>query len=282
MNLIGYADYPKYITEAVSESFKGSSDDVLRAVAAKCGLSYSGPKEFNGRSMVDNQVWLHAVNSRATFLLDVVRHSWMDDNSCMALGVTSDGELRFRNLTDVINIDRDKIKYVFTHNALISEKDDKLKLYQVREAKERSIAGVTNKYVNYGSVRAEHKLDGSIDKHESVDVKTKGGFLAINSKLKAALSKVRADIAPIDCGNTHSHYQQAEHQNVKLLALFSERLSVLVFDVTEVKLFDLCSTGKRMQTSQSQSNPVTCISSWARQSESSELRSTQNELNLQG
>lgn len=238
LSLVGYADYPKYISEAVSESIKGSSDDVFRAIAAKCGLKYSGPKEFNGRTMADSQVWLHAVNSRASYLLDVARHAWMDNNSCMSLGVTSDGELRFRNLMDVINIDRDQIKYVFTHNALISEKDDKLKLYQVREVKERSIAGITNNYANYGSTRAEHKLDGSTDKHESVDVKTKGGFLAINSKLKDALSRVRVDIAAIDCGNTHSHFQQAEHQNVKLLGLFSERLSLLLYDVTEVKLFD--------------------------------------------
>ena len=236
--LVGYADYPKYLTEAVSESIKGSSDDVFRAIASRCGLTYSGPKEFNGRSMADTQVWLHAVNSRATYLLDVARHAWMDENSCMALGVTSDGELRFRNIVDVINIDREHIRYVFSHNALISDADSNLQLYEVREAKERSIAGITNNYVNYGSTRTEPKLDGTIDKHKTVDVKTKGGFLAINSQMKDALSRVRVDVSTVDCGNTHAHYQQAAHQNVKLSALFSERLSVLVFDVTEVKLFD--------------------------------------------
>lgn len=238
LTLVGYHDSPKYISEAVSESVKGTSDDVFRAMAAKCGLTYSGPKEFNGRTMNDSQVWLHAVNSRSSFLLDVVRHAWMDANSGMSLGLTSLGELRFRNLIDVINIDREKIKYVFSHNALISEADKKLQVYQVRQTKERSVAGITNNFVNYGSTRTENTLDGLVAKHSSVDVKTKGGFLAINSELKKKLSNVRIDVSPIDCGNTHSHYQQAEHQNVKLLALFSERLSVLVFDVTEVQLFD--------------------------------------------
>lgn len=238
LDIIGILDKPKYMLEATNESYKGTSDDVLKALATKCGMTFSGPKDFNGRSMNDSQVWLHSMNSRSTFMLDIVKHAWQDKNSGMVMAVTSLGELRFRNLVDVINTDVSKIRYLFLHNALPADSDSRMTTYKVRAARERSLAGVANASTNYGSTRVEDKLSGTHDKVETFDVKTKGSYLAINQEIKNLVKRARFDYSPIDCGNSHKNYQAAVYQNQKVHNLFSERLSVLVYDVTEVQLLD--------------------------------------------
>ena len=229
---------PKYVTESVSESYKGNSEQALRALAKKCGLMFSGPSDFNGRAMNDSQVWLNSMTTRSTAMLNIVRHSWMDANSGMAIAVTSRGEMRFRNLIDVINISVDKINYVLLHNALPSDSDRSKKTYIVRQARERSIAGASNTSINYGAAHTESQLTGEHVTVDKLDVKTKGGFLPINSAVKGIVNKAQHSYSELDCGNTHAHFQAAIYQNQRVWALFSERESVLVHDVTDLELFD--------------------------------------------
>lgn len=229
-------DAYKFHTSSVVESFEGDSDSVLKKIADKCDMNYSGIKDSSGRSTNDAQVWLSVAKTRMALVQNIVRHSFLDQHSAMSHCVTSLNELRLRNLTDVMATPIDKIKYVFMHNT--APKSDSKKTWFVKESRETSDSSLMNSWLNYGSKRIRPSLTGTPDVFEKQKVKVPGKYLPINGDLKAEVETSRIEYAPIDCGNTHQYYDQAGYQNQKLLALFSEQLSILVEDVTEVQLYD--------------------------------------------
>lgn len=240
ITIVAVHDAPKYLMASTVESFEGTSDKICRSVAAKCGLKYSGPIEYNGREMADEQIWRNSSKTRATWLSEAVRHCYMDNHSAMAVTLDSYGELKFRNFIDVIHTPIEKIKYAFLHNHgknhTTSSKD--VAEYSVLEAKDRSTAGVMNAWHNYGSTKVIPKLSGETTKLEKLGVKMPGKYLPINSDIKKEVDRARHEYGVLDCGNTHENYHEAQYQNIKQLALFSEKMSILTLDVTEVQLFE--------------------------------------------
>lgn len=238
LKIVATYDAPAFITANVRESYEGSTSKVLKEVAGKCALTYSGPEEFNGKKLNDRQVWLNVCKNRSSFVFDIVRHGFIDAQSAVSATLTSLGELRYRNFMDCIEVPKEKIKYVFVHNIPPGNDDQGRSIYWVRQAKDRSTAGLTNNWVNYGSTRSTHTLSGTPDVEDTVDVNTSGGFLPINSQVKSTVQRSRVDASHFDCGNTHPKYERALYQNIKLLALFSERMSLLVYEPTDVQLYD--------------------------------------------
>lgn len=234
--IVGILDSPKYLTASIRSCHTGTSDQVLKEVAGLCGLEYEGPS--NGRALNDRQNWWDVCTTRARFVYEVVRHGYMDDKSCMESVVTSTQDLRYRNIIDEINTPLDKIKYVFTHSTLDNALDSGKKEFIVKEARDRSTSGAMANWVNYGSTRCRNNIDGVQKNRKEVQVKAPGQYLAINQEISEMVKRTRFDYAQIDCSNTHKDYENAWYQNLKQLALFTETMSLLVTDVTDIKLLD--------------------------------------------
>lgn len=233
-------DAPNFTTKNCRQVYTGTSSEVLAAIAGECSLYYSGPESFNGRRPKDNQKWWNINRSRAAFSqYNVARHGMLDTNSAMCSALTSMGELRYRNLMDVIESPISSIKYAFVHNSLPGEIESKFRTYLVDEAQYKSDAGLMNTWQNYGSTRVVHDAKCR-DKDESgVNVKCSGKYLAINEQVSQTVEKsARFDYSFLDCGNVHEKYERAFYQNIKQLALFSERVSILCREPTEVQLLD--------------------------------------------
>ena len=235
---VGILDAPNYLTASAVEATKGNSGQALRRLAERSSMEYSGPEDFNGRQMDDTQTWRAVCSSRAVHAQDICRRGYIDEQSSMVLMATSAGVLKYRNIIDVINVSVDKIRRVFIHSTPESSTDKSKITYQVRQAKDRSVSGLMNSWQNYGSTRFAHSLTGEQEEHKSIDVKTKGSFLSINSQVSEAVVRARKEYGPLECGNTHKNYQRAIYQNIKQLGLFSEHISVLTTDVTDVQLLD--------------------------------------------
>lgn len=235
---IGIYDAPGYLTGSATEAFEGTSSDTLKNVAKTCKLTYSGPEEFNGRALKDSQIWRNICRSRASFCADMAQHGHIDDSSAMYLALTSLGILKYRNLMDVIEVPVTDIKRTFIHNTPDKEAVSGHVTYLVHEARDRSTAGLMNTWQNYGSTRVEHSLTGVQADHTKVDVVTKASYLPVNDQVSKTVGRARIDYAPLDCGNTHDSYERALYQNLKLIGLFSERLSILTYDITDVQILD--------------------------------------------
>jgi hypothetical protein len=231
-------DAPLFIAKANRQAIKGTSDFVLQKLAEESALKFSGPKDFNGKALNDNQTWLNTTENKLKFAFETTRHGWMDEHSCMAFYVSASGVLIYRNLTDVINTPADKIKHIFVHNALPADSDKAKKTHLVREAKDNSQSGFMSSWQNYGSTKVEQTLTGETVSYSKVPVVTPGSYLPINDVVAKSVERARYEYAPISCGNTHDHYQQALYQNIKLLALFTERVFVLINTVSTVQLFE--------------------------------------------
>lgn len=239
VEIVGILNAPDYITKSARESYKGTSESVLKQVASKCGLRFTGPSSIDGRAPNDSQTWLNVCSNRAKFMMEVTRHGWIDDHSGLSSAVTSYGELRYRDLIALINTPIDRVQFVFSHNSLPSSSDDKKKSYIVKEARDRSSAGVMSAWQNYGSTRAQNMLEGEHEISKELQVKMPGNYLPINKSVADQVDRSRIEYAPLDCGNVHKKYEIAKYQNIKLNALFSEKMSLLVDVVTEVELYDV-------------------------------------------
>ena len=235
---VGLLDAPNYMTASAVESTKGNSGQAIRKLAEKSSMTYSGPEDFNGRQTDDSQIWRTVCSSRALHAQDICRKGYIDEQSAMVLAATSLGVLKYRNLIDVIDTPIDKIKRVFIHSTPEASGDKSKITYQVRQAKDRSVSGLMNTWQNYGSTRFAHSITGDQDEHKQVDVKTKGSYLSINADISDAVARARKEYGPLECGNTHKKYQRAVYQNIKQLGLFSERISILTTDVTDVQILD--------------------------------------------
>lgn len=238
MLIVGIVDAPNLVYAKPIEAYKGTSDAVLKQIAEKAGLQYSGPGSCNGATMNDNQVWRNSGKNRGVFAQDISRRGWMSPKSGMSMAITSTCEMRYRNLVDVINTPLPKIKFVFSHNAPKSDEDDTKKFYLVKFANDHSSAGVTSGWQNYGSVRTQPCLSGEDKKSDKMEVCVPGKYVAVNKEIADMVGKVRRDVAPVDMGNVHENYEKAQFQNIKVLALFSQKMSLLVEQVTDVQLYD--------------------------------------------
>lgn len=230
---IGIYDAPNFLTVSAREAFDGNSQDVLKEVAGKSKLTF---KHGEGAPPEDRQVWMNVCQSRALFVQECARHGRTSDSSCMAAALTSLGELRYFDLGKQIETSKEKIKRAFCHNIVLETKD--VITYPVRESRDSSSSGLMNAWQNYGSTRVQHSLSGKQKVFDKLDVTTGAGFLPINQQVAKTVGKTRIDYSALDCGNTHDNYWRAYYQNLRLLALFSEHVSVLTTEATDVELFD--------------------------------------------
>lgn len=239
LQVLGIYDAPKYTTESARDSYEGTSSAVMKQVAEKCKLDYDGPEDFNGRGTVDNQIWLSVSKNRGAFVQqNIAPYAYVDEHSAMYAALTSLGVLKFRNLMDIAATPMADIKYVFLHNIGEGDQDSSKQVYRVDQSKERSDAGLMNSMSNYGSMQIVDGPSGVTQVEDKVDVKTSAPYLAINDQVAQTVGKAKITYGPIDCGNVHDKYYRAEYQNKRQLALFSERVSVLISEPTEVQLFD--------------------------------------------
>lgn len=243
--VLAYANLPKYITKSSRRAYKGTSEDVLREIAEENELEFSGPSDADsgsaGASLDDSQTWINSCKSSALFAQhEVARHGYINDKSGMVMVVTSLNELRYRNIIDVAMTAPDKIDHYFLHNASYSGEESSKIIYAVREARYKSDAGLMNNYINYGAIRTGPNLEGEHDVYDKIDVTVgDSDFLVINKNISSAVDSVaRIDYSNLDCGNTHRNYYKAVHQNVRILAMFTERISLITYDPTAVGLLD--------------------------------------------
>ena len=236
--IIGILDCPNYFTASARECTNGTSDDAIRAIADKCGLKYVGPSK--GRKPNDKMIWLDVCTTRAQNVYEITRRGWIDDKSCMESMVTSHKELRYKNIVDEMNTPPGQIKFLFVHSTLEDQSTGTgKKVYIAKEARDKSSGGAMSSWVNYGSTRCANHINGVQRDREKVNVPTPGAYVAINKDVSDMVKRTRFDYGPIDCTNTHQQYQNAWYQNLKIMALFTETMSLLTLDVTDIELFDM-------------------------------------------
>lgn len=222
-------DNYKFVKGIKQKAYKGSSTSVIKEVATDCGLDYVGNAEC-----ADAQTWLNFSDPLATFANKVTQHS-NSQSGCMALAVCANNDIVYKDIIKSINGDPDVI---FSTVQLDSEAGDENESYLIREFSPSSSAGFLNAWINYGYVVIEDLLNGNTRKYSSCTLTSDGGSAVINQDV-AGTVVVRRDYVPQDCGNTHSNYWKSYHNNIRIIGLFSQKISFLVDSVTNLSLLDV-------------------------------------------
>jgi len=241
LNVVCILDAPKFGAGTNTESFEGSSANVMQQIAERSSLRYEGPKG----DTKDTQVWLNIGHTRLSFSEDVAAHGYMSDQSCMARCVRMDGTLVYKDLMAVLKEE--------PKNTLIHNKDGAGatgNAVDVREAKDRSYSGLFSHFVNYGHKLFGHDFgsDDATFSIESIDVEAPSAAgVPVNEEVLAMLKDrgARISYAGFDPGtgpdegfNIHEFYERAYYQNVRFLAMLSEGVIALTDSATEVKTFE--------------------------------------------
>jgi len=241
-------DRYSYIKNISTFYQEGNSLDVLSAIAGKCNLDF-----VTNANSSDKQVWLNIADTRSVFAKKIVSHSYIPSGA-LALAVTANGNMVCK---DIVKTLKESPKTIFTSipedsntpsetysgNAKLStpssnaNSDTPTKV--VREYNPSSSSGFLNSWVNYGFSLHEDLLTGDHFKHKDLSVDPGSGTIAINNEIKSQVDTGKVTYAPQDCGNTHEKYWYAYYQNLRIMALFSQRVTILIDEVSNLDLLDL-------------------------------------------
>lgn len=220
-------DAPEYISGAYTEGYEGTSSDVILKIADKCNL------ESDVTDTQDSMVWLNFGSTRGSFIEDITMHGYNGDSCCMMRGLTASQIMVYKDAMFELNNTAPGVTLALDN----VQGDD---ITYVREAKNVSVSGVMNSWVNYGWNYTEHSLSGTPIITDKYNLKTTEPYLAINSDVQSAVNN-QAKVeygAKLDCRNTHSNYNKAYYNNLRGRALLGERMHVLVEEPTGLQLLD--------------------------------------------
>jgi hypothetical protein len=237
VKVVAILDVPKYSAGSYCESFsKQTSSAALASVADKSGL------KSDVDQTVDAMTWLNINQTRSSFSEDVAMRGRISAGSCMARVLTMDKKLRYK---DIIKVITGSPKVSFLLN--VDKSEASASPVHVREVEHLSGSGLVTHWMNYGWKQYEHDLSGVQKSDLSANAPVLGSRLPINSEVGSMFDNARVTYTGFDPGtapkpesNLHKDYEKALYQNLRFLALFSERMRILVDGNVEVETFDCC------------------------------------------
>ena len=239
LEIVGLLDVPLFGAGAFTEAYRMSSSDLMSHLAGLCGLKYDGPKTNTD----DLMTWINVNCNRLSFTEDVAMRAYTSETSCMARIVTADGTLRYKNLFDVL---QDKATHTFVHDT-VGGGGTEGKAVSVREAKDASVSGVGAHYLNYGQKHYQHSGSGIDIEILSLTAPLLGTGLPLNEDVRKQLTERGSKVSysgfdpgtgPSEDDAVHQFYENAYYQNLRFLTMFSERLTLLTDQCTDVRTFD--------------------------------------------
>jgi hypothetical protein len=219
----GIWDNVTYWNTTSFSGVNGTSSDVLRAIADKCGFT------FDGDVTNDSQLWLPKNQSNSSFARTVASHGFLDSKSCMVLGLDLDNTLIYKNVNKV-----SEGKY-----KLLAYQDAKDSI-TVADFKVDFKSGFNNLLSGYHNMRYAQ----STTQEQTQEVLDTLAFASnsrnpdYNRKVKERIARGQVRFGPIDVGNVHRNYEKASYQNARYKALFSTNIELLIPMSTPIKLLD--------------------------------------------
>lgn len=219
--IYGYWDAPKYWLATSSEPIKGTSSDVLKEIASNCDL------KFDGDATNDSQLWLPKNRPFRSWAKDIALNGWVDDDSCMVLGVDLDSTLRYKNVNNLPEPTKTVVAYQLSKDK-----------YTAMEVEVNAASGFNNNTTGYQNMRyAQSTMADELHtqlKDLSFTPDSKSPLY--NKELKDQIPRGAVRFGPIDVGNVHDNYEKASYQNTRYRNLFNMGLDLLIQQPTEFQL----------------------------------------------
>lgn len=219
--VFGYWDAPKYWNASTAETFQGTSSELLANIANVCSMKYDGP------TTSDAQLWLPQNMRYREWAKDAAIHGYINDQSCMALGVGLDGTLRYRDVNNLPPPTRTVKSFLPDAEA-----------YTAIEAVLTSGSGFNNALTGYQNMRMAQSVVANSDTYSELNFRSGVKSPQFNIPLRDTLVRGSVRFGPVDCGNVHTHYEQAQYQNQRYSNMYMLGMEILVSSQTELQLLE--------------------------------------------
>jgi hypothetical protein len=216
---------PLYWMASTPKAINGAASEAIKQIANACGLN------FHGVTTSESQLWMPYNTRYCEFARQVAERSWVDNESCVQLGVTADKTVRLINVSD---FNSRRAVEVF------SNKGNYANALPVTDQKLLSKSGFFNSVGGYQDTTIQQSMIATTDQIVSqVNVKRNSRVLSMNKTLKDSVPQAKVSFAPIDVGNVSSHYETALYQNRRLSNLFSFGVEFNTAYLVESNLLDI-------------------------------------------
>lgn len=223
---------PQWLATSMFAPFVNqSSSQVLQALARQVGLT------FEGIQTSDFQTWYPAHHKLGKFARKVSSHGWSSDTSIMALAVSLQNKLLYKNIAS-----KQAAQYIFKPDTGLSANSEgsQTPIYYAL-VEERIASGFNNVYSGYGKMM--HQVDLTKDQKygqlNKVNFSPLSQSLLVNQATHSGSNDGTRSFPPFLSGNVHANYNNAEYQNARGMALFNLNALVTLYGhVTDIDLLD--------------------------------------------
>lgn len=231
--ITGYWAAPLYWAQTLTKTYSGSTSAVLTKLATECGLT------VDAVATNDSQAWIPMNKTYGKFAQDIAEHGYVNDQSCMVMGITSQGVLKYRNLAEFNTFE---VKGTY-YSGIVSPSQDPITDFKVLGK-----AGFSNSTGGYKSTLKEVSTVSTTatQDYDKLSVVKNSQKLSMNDNIRGKITQGKVEFAPINAGNVHDKYNRAVYQNKRGTSLFGFGLAVLTPKPVLAELFDcvVCSISK--------------------------------------
>lgn len=219
--VFAYWDAPMYWNSTTAETFQGTSSELLASIAQRCALQYDGP------STSDSMLWLPQNMRYRTWAKDAAKYGYINETSCMALGLGLDGVLRYRDVNNMPQPTKTVKSFLLDAEA-----------YTAVETELKAGSGLNNALTGYQNMRVPQSVIEVPQAISELNFKSGVKSPQFNVPLRDTLQRGAVRFGPVDCGNVHSFYEQAQYQNMRYSNMFSLGQDILLTEPTDIQLLD--------------------------------------------
>jgi hypothetical protein len=218
------------LTKAIQAwSGEGTSAEVLEQLLRRAGLT---PDQEDWLTTNDRQIWLNPGVSWSTWIGQTVAHGFKDVNALPTLAIEATKECRYFDIIDRLH---DEVlpshKLYYGYETGISEGQI------VMDIEDTNKGGFLGTWVGYGYEVNDQRLDGKLYRSDGVALDIEG-YAPIEQQAYQQIESARREYVPHECGNTHKNWWAAYHANMRKAALFTQELTVLLYEYSDIRTGD--------------------------------------------
>lgn len=219
-----YLAHPVYFIGCSNETYRASASGVLSTICDKSGLT---PDLI---STSDTMLWAQNNRSFGVMADYVCAHAYSGSTSCMALAVDVDSKMRMRDLNNLGSS-------VAVHNVIAF--DNTPDAMMAVSFNHYATSGVNNVLTGYNNARVMQSIMSATNPvANTVQYTPDSKQPYINTDIKKVAERGRVRFTPIDSGNVHSNFEQAEYQNRRYRNLYSSKLELMLASPSRIKVMD--------------------------------------------
>lgn len=216
-------------TARPDKPIKGTSKDVFATAASKFGLNFLS--SFNAN---DTMVWLPSNMSWLDFLHHTSNHAYESDNSVSYHSIDCQNNLHFHNAP---NLMKGGVKCYIYNKAVVTNVSPRFACIYYKHI---SRAGQENHKAVYGAETYQPQADGTTTSHKKATTSLLTDVIDAGKAIKKEIESVpKMLFAPVDCGNNHSNYIAARHQNYRLRSVYNQHIYVGLAQFSGLSTYDV-------------------------------------------